>query len=337
MKKRKPNWSRIIPCCLGLIAVACILAIVIKLVIWNKGQQVVITDEDLASITLDTSDNILLLPPSLFRPDTDDGVPTIAVFGNDSYYEGLGDSTSITDYVKEEIPEAVIYNFCLPNSRLTAYNADELSPEECPEDYFTFFWLTLSKKFDRMSTQETALNYLDPSKYDIDRYRQVISELDALDMESVDLILICYDGHDYLDAVYPISSEDDSHGSSNVATIVGSITSSIYVLMDGFPDIQYIYLSPVFCYAKDENGKNADCDKYNTGNGTIADYIHAAKTACELAGSSYMDLFTGVAINEETADEYLNSDGITPNKEARRLIAARISKLLSDRLIPSKN
>lgn len=332
--KRKPNWFRIIPCALALIAVICVIAIVLKLMIWNKGQKVIITDEDLASITLDTSDNIRILPPSIFRPDTDDGIPTIVVFGNDSYYEGLDDSTSIMDYVKEEIPEAVIYNFCLPNSKLTADNPEELSPQESPEEYFSFFWLCLCKKLDRLDSQKTALNYLDSSKYNLARYKQVLTEYEALDMQSVDLVLICYDGHEYLDSVVPIAPEEDIYGSSKVTTTLGSLTSSVYVFNDDYPDIQYIYLSPIFCYAIDENGKKADCDKYDTGNGTIAAHFNAAKTASEQAGISYMDLFTGVAINEETADNYLASDGITPNKEARRLIAERIAKLLSDRLIP---
>lgn len=333
MKKRKPNWSRIIPWSLALILVVCVILIFAKLLIWNKGKKIVITDEDIASIQIDTNDNIRILPASVFRPDTDDGIPTIAVFGNNTYYEGINNSTSIMDYVKKEIPDAVVYNFCIPDTRLTSYYADELSPEECPEDYFTFFWLTLCKKLGTMEKQETAINYLDPEKYDIARCRQVLTELETFDMDAVDLVLICYDGHEYLDGVLPRSLDGDDFEKTNSTTILGSITTSVFILNDGYPDTQFVYLSPVFCYATDSDGNKKDCDKYNTGNGTIAEYIYAARNASDYVGVSYMDLFNGVGINETNADKYLESDGITPNKEARRLIAERIAKLLSDRLI----
>ncbi len=332
MKKRKPNWSRIIPAFLGLVMIIIIFVIAIKLIIWSRGQKIVITEEDIAGIKMDTSDNITILPASIFRPDTDDGVPTIAVFGNDSYYAGLDDKSSITDLINEEIPEAVIYNFCLPGSQLTSISTESTSPEECPEDYFTFFWMILNKKLDALQNQYDALNYLDQDKYDLARYSEVLTAYDALDMNTVDLILICYDGHEYINGVVPESEEKNDFEVSKSTTVIGSLSTSIYIMNAGYPDIQYVYLSPVFCYAKDENGKRVDCDKYDTGNGTISAHLNAAKGAQNVVGLSYIDLFSGVDINDSNADSYLEADGITPNKKARQLIAERVSKLLSERL-----
>ena len=48
---------------------------------------------------------------------------------------------------------------------------------------------------------------------------------------------------------------------------------------------------------------------------------------------SYIDMYSGVEVNEENADDYLEDDGITPNKKARRMMADRLVKLLSDRFV----
>ena len=50
-------------------------------------------------------------------------------------------------------------------------------------------------------------------------------------------------------------------------------------------------------------------------------------------GISYIDMYSGVEVNEENADEYLEDDGITPNKKARRMMADRLVKLLNDRFV----
>lgn len=336
MKNRKPNWSRIIPWSLGLLIFICVLITVIKLAVWNKGEAYGEVDPSL--VMRDTDDNITIRPPSLFRTNTpDDGTATIVVFGNDSYYEGLSKSESVMDYFKAELDkkdmkEVVIYNFTLPGSRIASYSNVEVSPSEIPEDYFTFYWLSVAKKLDMLPKLREALSYLDSSKYDIARYEEVLNEYEALDMNTVDFIFICYDGQEYINGIRPEPVEAFDGITGDPTTILGSLASSIYVMNAGYPDIQYVYMSPIFCYTKDDSGKKVACDKYDTGFGSISVYLDAARNTSTYAGMSYLDLFTGIDLYESNANSYLESDGITPNKKARQMMAERIATLLSGRL-----
>lgn len=326
-KKRIPNYARIIPVALGLLILIAILIVIIRLEVWNIGKEYIITPEDIANIKLDTSDNITLLPASIIRPEDDDGIPTILVYGNDSYYEGLEKKESVTDYLKTDLPNAEVINVCFPGSRMVSYNAHELSPQECPEDYFTLFWLMLSSNSGDFSKQHEALKYLDSDKYDIKLYKEILEKFEKVDYKNVDIVLICYDGHDYLQGVPGQTEEGNDLETYNVSTALGSVYTSLYGNQQIYPTAQYIIVSPVFCLADGES-----CMLKDTGNGSIASIIRAEKAVPSFISISFMDMISGVEINEETYKDYLENDGITPNKKARQLIAARIAYLLLDRL-----
>lgn len=329
-KRRVPNVPRIVGWSLALILVICVLVFFIRLAVWNKGVKYIVTDEDIASIKLDTNDNITILPANIFRADTDDGVPTILVLGNDSYYEGLDDKTSITDYLSESIPNADIINCCFPGSQLSCYNPHETSPAECPEDYFTLFYLILGANLNDFSRQNEAMMYLPDDKKSV--YQPILDRFMAVDFNKVDLVLICYDAHDYLNGVMPQSPVPTEDGIPDVSTFLGTLQLSVGSNASVYPTIQYAYVSPIFCYATDPSGNKVASTLYNSGNGTIADYYNAGRATSDYVGLSFIDMLFGVPIHEETADDYLEKDGITPNKKARKEVADRIAKLIAERL-----
>ena len=332
-KKRVPNYPRIIGWSLGLIVVLCIVIFFGRLIKWNRGVEYVMTDEDYANIKLDTKDNITILPASIFAPETDDGVPTILVLGNDSYYAGLEDKSGITDYLSAELPDATIINCCFPGSTMTTNPNLESTPELCPENYFTVFWLMFAKKFnDFASYQDIAISYLDPNRYDIDAYNKILQNFKDVDLAKVDLVLFCYDGHDYLNGALPKNNPLDENTISDVKTVLGALYGTVLITNDAYPNIQYVFISPTFCYANDESGKQVPCTILNTGNGNMSGLLEAARETSSYVGLSYMDMIAGIELNEDTADNYLEDDGITPNQKARRMIADRIVELLSNRL-----
>ena len=128
--------------------------------------------------------------------------------------------------------------------------------------------------------------------------------------------------------------EDGTPITENVTTLLGAVYTSIDLFSNYNEQTQYIYVCPTFCYAIDDDGIKHPCDSYNTSNGTIAATFSAARSIANYysVSYSYIDLFTGVDINEDNAEKYLEADGRTPNKEARRMIADRLSFLLKDRL-----
>ncbi len=146
-KKRVPNYPRIIACALPVLLIICVIVIILRIQVWNKGKPYIITQEDIESIKLDTKDNIILMPPSLIAKDSYDGVTNVLILGNDSYSEGISDGSGIIDQFKKQVSDKVeIYNCSLPGSYLNSFNNEELSPSECPEDYFTLFWLVCDLK-----------------------------------------------------------------------------------------------------------------------------------------------------------------------------------------------
>ena len=238
--------------------------------------------------------------------------------------------------LSETLPEQVeIIDCTLPLSYLTSYNVYERSPEESPEDYFTLFWLSASVCWEDYQRQRTALTYLDKDKYDIERYTEVIDMLENVKMKDIDVVMYCYDGYDYQTGRVAMDKwEDGTPITENVTTLLGAVYTSIDLFSNYNEQTQYIYVCPTFCYAIDDDGIKHPCDSYNTSNGTIAATFSAARSIANYysVSYSYIDLFTGVDINEANADQYLEADGRTPNKEARRMIADRLSFLLKDRL-----
>ncbi len=319
----------------GIVAlIAVIVIIILRINEWNKGIAYVIPPD--TEVKLDTSDNVVLMPPSVMSPDTDDGKTTILLLGNGAYYEGKKEGTDIVSMLSETLPEQVeIIDCTLPLSYLTSYNVYERSPEESPEDYFTLFWLSASVCWEDYQRQRTALTYLDKDKYDIERYTEVIDMLENVKMEDIDVVMYCYDGYDYQTGRVAMDKwEDGTPITENVTTLLGAVYTSIDLFSNYNEQTQYIYVCPTFCYAIDDDGIKHPCDSYNTSNGTIAATFSAARSIANYysVSYSYIDLFTGVDINEANADQYLEADGRTPNKEARRMIADRLSFLLKDRL-----
>lgn len=330
-KKKQVNIPLMIGVSFTLLIALGVFLVVLKLGLWNKGQAYIMTNEDYQKIKLDTIDNVVLLPPSVICPDTFDGTTTVLVLGNDSYYEGVKDGSDILSLMGQEIPDAEIINVCIPDTYLTSYRIYETSPEECPEDYFCMTWLVSAMCWKDFARQEEALNYLNPEKYDIERHKEVIEILKGINIDDVDVVMFCYDGHDYRTGRVPVVYNGPDAVTENTTTLLGALYTTIYILNTYNQDIQYVYVSPAFCYGIDENGQKVSCAQLNTSNGTMADNFNAARLITNYYGVSYVDMYSGVSINEENGETTLESDGITPTKKARQLMADRLVTLLKER------
>ena len=333
-KKRVPNYGRILGCAIPLVLVICVIIFFVRLIIWDKGVEYIMTPEDYNNIKLDTKDNVILMPPGkVMEEGTYDGKTSVLIFGNDSYYEGCKEGNGIIDQLQAEVPDVEIYNCCLPGSQLCCYpDEDGDHDNSVPENFFTLFWLAYSVNWGDFSKQREALGSLDAGKYDISRYKDVLDTLENLDIESIEVVMFCYDGHDYVAGNLPIQYVGEDAKTEDVCSVLGSVYTSIYTFNEFHPSIQYVFVCPAFCYAKDEKGKNVSCAIQDTGYGTIEETFNAARLITNYYGMSYVDMYSGVLINEDNANHYLEKDGITPNKKAREMIADRLVTLLKERL-----
>lgn len=322
---RKLNYSRLIPFILGLMILVIAVIGIIQLIRWNRGQEFII-DENI-NVDTEPEDFIIFLDPTLLNAEQYDGQLDILILGNDTAAYDKG-GTNIGDIIAEQTG-ANVYNCALTGSYMPAiHSIKEL--EKHPVDAFSFFWISDSIQSNNWTNQETALTLLSDN-YDLNHYTEVLNQLKSIDYNSIDLLLIYYDGHDYL-AGHPVNNPFDMYDHH---TMEGSFTGSYERYPYNYPNMQHIFITPTFCYVIDENGNKEGCDLADLGYGNLPTGLTTLQTQTQNYSVSYIDNFYGININSETADKYLMEDGITPNKEAREMIGKRIAEFISDRLVKS--
>lgn len=324
-KKRVPNWGHIIPFSVGAVILIVGLVLIIRILIWNRGQVSIIDPNEVPDVSTETEDMMYLMPPSTVWGAEDDGEVNIAVFGNDTYateYKGK----TIMDMVNEDL-NVNIYNICFPGSYLSSETEGVFDAEENPVNAFSFYWLQSNFLTRDYKLQRKALEFL-PEGYDKKTYEQTLTELESIDFSKIDVLLICYDGHDYLAGRTP-----DIYGEVyNVSTMQGSIAASIFNMEQNYPNLQYVFVAPVFCYYIDEAGNKEGCDTKDLGQGNMPTGLTPIHNLDAVYTLSYLDLFYGVKINLETAEGLLTEDGITPNEKGAKMMAERIVRMLKGRL-----
>ncbi len=322
--RRKPNIQRIL---LAGLAVAILVIIIIgiaKIAKWNRGKEYIIDPN--VDISTETEDLIFFMDPSLLPDNNYDGNLTILMLGNDTLAYDRGNH-NIAEMIADKT-NATVYNLAFEDSYMASLESTVTEIENNPQDAFSFFWISDSIQTGNWSLQEKALEYL-PDSFDKETYQETIDLAKTIDFNDVDLLLIYYDGHDYL-ARNPIANPTNMY---DVTTMEGSFTGSFERYPINYPNMQCMLIAPTFCYVIDEEGNKDGCDIANLGHGNLPTCLTTLQIQAETYSVSFVDNFYGIKINAETADKFLLGDGITPNAEAREMIAERISRIINVRLI----
>ena len=280
---------------------------------WEGSSKFVI-DPSIDAST-ETDDRIFLLPEALYRTESD-GVPTVVVFGNDTFGDteyGVGVCRLL-----QENSTATIYDCTFPGSTMMTRRLNRPEETDYPMDYYSLYWLWESVQNGTLDLQENVIPELEG--IDKDLYKEHIDLLKSIDFNKVDYILICYDGHDYLAGQTSIYQKDAFMPLCMNGVIYG-IHQKVFA---HYPEIQVAFVAPSFCYAVDENGEKIPGNLQEINGEKLTDSILFMKEKTQEYGISYVDNYFGVAINEETADQYLTEDNVVPNLEGKKLIAAHI-------------
>jgi len=323
-KNNKFNYSKIIPIILGIVILVIAVIGIVKLIQWNRGEEFII-DENI-NVDTEPEDFVFFMDPSRLEGNNYDGEFDILILGNDTVAYDK-DGTNIAELVEEQTG-ANVYNCAFDNSFMCAISStrDEILTV-FPADAFCFFWLSDSIQSNNWQLQEDAIQLLSDD-YDKEHYREVLNELQSIDFNKIDLLLIYYDGHDYL-AGNPISSHISIY---EITTMEGGFTGSYERYPINYPYMQHMLIAPTFCYVINEDGSKEGCDIADLGWGNLPTCQTTLQVQAQNYGVSYLDNFYGININAETADQYLMSDGITPNEEGREMIANRISECINARI-----
>ena len=301
-----------------LILLAVIVLIIIfcavKLYIWNKG---VPSDYDPNRQTTDfdteAMDYIIPLAPDKLEGREDDGVTTILCLGDDPFSLDQG-SGGLAEQIAAKTGATV------DNGSFTGTTM-AVQFEDYNDGYIldAFAFVNVAKSlasgnFDLLSTA---------ASYSFDQaFPQTVSTLESIDMNSLDMICIMYDGSDYINRR---PCEDPNHP-DNPQTYTGALRSGIQAIQEAWPHIRIVVMSHTFCHNVNEEGNFENGDRVDLGNGTLSHYLQKELDTTSELGVSFIDNFYG-SINEDNYLDYM-TDYIHFNDAGRELLATRFAECI---------
>lgn len=300
------------------VSVHLILLIAIVLVIgfsafrlykWNKGTP---SDYDpnyqTTDFDIETLDNIIPLAHEMREGVVDDGVTTILCLGDDPFSLNRGEGGLSEQIAKKT--GAAVYNGSFTGTTMAAqfasYNDGYIL------DAFSFPYVAKSLAEGNFDLMKTAASY----SYD-ESFAANAQMLSELDMSTVDIICVMYDGSDYINK----RPCDDPNAPYDIITYTGALRAGVTAIQEAYPHIRIVVMSHTFCHSINEEGNFQNGDRADLGHGTLSHYLQKERDATMDVGVSFIDNFYG-SVNEDNYLDYM-TDYIHFNDAGRELLAQR--------------
>lgn len=324
MKKIKPT---VIAHIVILSAIVIIIAIsAFKLYHWdhntnNSPIEVIDTGE----FDTESEDYYVAVDVSLLENYNDDGKLNIAFVG-DNLFGDYQDDTGIPSMVAAQIPDSTVYNLGFSNATMCSKNFEY--SEDYGNDALSFYFTSLSianqEGFDLL--RNGTRNAEDGVE---DYFMDTIDLMDTIDFSDVDIMVINYGVQDYLDSRTVESTNSEL---MDPTIFCDALRQGIRWLHAAYPNMQFIVMSPTFCfYENDGTYEPADVYK-NDEDSTIASYMIAEKNAAAAENVTFLDNYWGVDINSDNADTYFTDSKQYPNEAGRKLIADKLADTIQNRI-----
>ena len=276
------------------IALAVIALVVVftayKLIRWNAGTAKTegVVEGD---FSVEVQDQVFLLPDDKKALHEDDGVETILFLGNDilTYYS---DENGFVEKVAAKTGANCI-NAGFPVSTVALRNAT-FDPVY-PKDAFSF--VNVSKA---IVDRDFSLLHEYAKSFEDYTYDQHTATLEALDMNTVDTLVIFYDAQDYTSRRIGMNPGDDS----DPVTYSGALYSGIKAIQEKYPFIRIVCMSFPMCYAYDDAGQLVNGDMYDFGNGRLTTYYQFMMDVSGATGVTFIDNYYGT-IDDDNSSEWL--------------------------------
>lgn len=265
---------------------------------------------------LENFDSILPLIEKEGAVVTDDGVTTIVAFGNAPFADDKDSEDNLANIIEKKTG-ATVYNLAVEGSYLAAAG-DYIGVDMAePMDTFNFYWLTTAFCLRNavLDTYETIFNtYGDVlPQSGIEVYNTMMS----IDFNTVDVIVLMYDGSDYLAGHQMYSDENPT----DIYQFTGNMEAGIDLIQQTYPHIRIIVMSPTYAFAINEEGDYVSSDQYRYGQDVLSTYVIKQAESSYHREVSFVDNLYGT-ITEDNATEYL-TDNIHLNVKGRELVADR--------------
>ncbi len=273
---------------------------------WNKGTP---SDYDpnyqTTDFDIEVMDNLIPLAPDKREGYVDDGVTTILCLGDDPFSLERGENGLAEQIAKKT--GATVYNGSFTGTTMAAqfasYNDGYIL------DAFSFSYVAKSLASGDFDLMKTAATY----SYD-ENFATTAQMLSELDMNTVDMICVMYDG------------SDDPNAPYDEVTYTGALRSGVKAIQEAFPHIRIVVMSHTFCHSIGEDGNFQNGDRTDLGHGTLSHYLQKERDATMDVGVSFIDNFYG-SVNEDNYLDYM-TDYIHFNDAGRELLAQRFADCL---------
>ena len=292
---------------------AALLITVVQLLIWNKGKK---SDYDPNSTSsefdVEVLDYLMPVDPDFLKDRPDDGVTTVLALGNDPFTDSQ-DGESLASLIEKEADVKVL-NGAFPGSTIAMKNPTYANTY--PLDGLSLYWTAAAvcnQNFDLMDVVVRDLN--------TEAHSSALETLRAVDMETVDDLIIFYDLQDYMGRriVY------DENNLNNLNSCYGALNATIQLIAEQYPHIRIFVFSPTWGTFVEGDGTKRDADLDDMGNGTVADYVNWELEVCRSNGVTFIDMYYG-AVSMDNED--CLTDGWHLNEKGRERVAKRFSAIL---------
>ena len=260
-------------------------------------------------------DSILPLIPADGVELVDDGKTTIVAFGNAPFADDRDSEDSLASII-EDMTGATIYNCSVANSYL-ATEHPTLEIETALMDAFNFYWLTTTFCLRNNDYLYQWIFEELGDKIPADGL-EAYQTLTTIDFNEVDVIVLMYDGSDYLAGHNMYSDENDT----DIQHFTGNMCAGIDLIKATYPHIRIIVMSPTYAFAVNDEGKYVSSDQYiYNDQDVLSTYVIKQFGYAYDREVTFIDNIYGT-ITEDNAEEYL-TDNIHLNVEGRKKVAER--------------
>lgn len=295
-------------------------AVVVMLLRWQKGIDLVITEDDLTeNYDIESEDFYSVFNPNNIEGYIDDNELNIVIMGDRTIYN-YNDETGIPAIIAEKTG-ANVTTLALPDSSIALSKASFAL--DSATDAFNFYYLGLCMT-GGYELQDSALNYIDENEI----YSDYLSKIREINFDKVDILILSYGLNDYLNGTRMTGDEVYSgQPYGTMDSVCGSLDSALETLHNRFPYMQIILSSPTYCRVVNEDGETIGADMYSFGGGNLGDYVANCKSIAQLQQTSFVDNYFISEFNGEDYKDYLGEDGM-PNERAREFVADHIISFL---------
>lgn len=264
---------------------------------------------------------MLALLPFLLGSERETDTQAQILFLGDSILGQYRDETSIPALVGEML-DTEVFNGAFGGTTMSLQNRDY-------RDAYYWDGLSFSRLTRAIAAQDFGLQQTIRTKdYVTMDFRDIVDELDRLDLTSVQTVVISYGMNDYTTGS-PIGGENSTE---DPYTMEGAMRTGIRYLQRSYPQIRIIFISPTYCWFVNTLGTtNETCETNDYGGGYLEEYVEAQRRVAGECGVEFVDLYHAYYPHEEYDNWSLyTNDGIHPSEAGRQKIAETLAKWLRD-------